>query len=53
LKVDDKVLNLNAGKAYLVESIFFTASRVTGIEPPLLLAGRWRVFYWDPATYYE
>jgi hypothetical protein len=32
-----QVLNLNAGKAYLVESVFFATSRITGIEPPLLL----------------
>jgi hypothetical protein len=39
-----QVWNLNAGKAYLVESVFFATSRITGIEPPLQLAGGWGMF---------
>ena len=39
--------------AYLGFSVFFATSRITGIEPPLLLAGGWRMSYFDPATCVE
>ena len=37
LGINGPMDNLNAGKAYLVESIFFTTSHIKGIKPPMLL----------------